>query len=50
MFSVSPTHREIVETYVRRQEEHHRMETFQDEFLAMLRRYEIEYDERYIWD
>ena len=50
MFSVSPTHREEVERYVRGQEEHHRKVSFQEEFLGFLARYGIEYDERYIWD
>jgi REP element-mobilizing transposase RayT len=50
MFSVSPTHRADVEAYVRNQEEHHRTRTFQDEFRAFLKRYEIKYDEDYVWD
>jgi REP element-mobilizing transposase RayT len=32
------------------QEEHHRKVSFQDEFRQLLRRYEIEFDERYVWD
>ena len=32
------------------QEEHHRKMTFQDEFRALLRRHNIEFDERYVWD
>ncbi|MDX6529522.1 MAG: hypothetical protein QOH41_1812 [Blastocatellia bacterium] len=32
------------------QEKHHRRTTFQDEFRAFLKKYEIEYDERYVWD
>jgi hypothetical protein len=32
------------------QEEHHRTKTFQDEFPTFLRHYEIEFDERYVWD
>ncbi len=32
------------------QEEHHRKVPFQDEFRAFLKKYEIEYDERYVWD
>ena len=33
-----------------RQEEHHRNVSFQDEFRQLLQRYEIEFDERYMWD
>ena len=50
MFSVGPTHLKDAETYVRNQEKHHRKKTFQDEFREFLKRYAIEYDERYVWD
>jgi hypothetical protein len=36
--------------YIAAQEEHHRRETFQDEFRRLLKKYGIEYDERYVWD
>jgi putative transposase len=49
-FSVSPAHIEALKAYIRNQEEHHRKETFQDEFRRLLRKYGIEYDERYVWD
>jgi putative transposase len=35
--------------YIKGQEEHHRKVTFQDEFLALLKKHRIEYDERYLW-
>ncbi len=35
--------------YINNQHEHHRTRTFQEEFIAFLRRHGIEYDERYIW-
>lgn len=50
MFSVSPTHLADAKKYVRRQEEHHRTKTSQEEFREFLERYGIEYDERYVWD
>ncbi|TWT73859.1 Transposase IS200 like protein [Posidoniimonas polymericola] len=50
MFSVSPTHRDEVERYVRHQEEHHRTQSFQEEYRSFLDRYGIDYDERYVWD
>ena len=49
-FSLSPSHIEALKEYIRNQEEHHRQETFQDEFRRLLRKYGIEYDERYVWD
>ena len=50
MFSVSPSHLEAAEQYVRDQEEHHHKKTFREELLEFLQRYGVEYDERYIWD
>lgn len=49
-FSVSQSHVSQVEHYIMRQEQHHKRKTFQDEFRAFLKKYEIEYDERYVWD
>ncbi len=49
-FSVSQSDLERVRAYVLNQREHHRVQTFQDEFRAMLRKHEIEFDERYLWD
>jgi len=50
MFSVGPASRDEVEAYVRNQEEHHRLKTFQDEFRAFLQRYGIAHEEQYVWD
>jgi hypothetical protein len=36
--------------YINSQAEHHRKQTFQEEFLAFLKKHNMEYDERYIWD
>ncbi len=36
--------------YIRGQAEHHRKMTFQEEFLALLKKHGIAYDERYLWD
>ncbi len=49
-FSVSQSHVAEVHRYIETQEEHHRRKTFQDEFRAFLKKYQIEYDERYVWD
>jgi len=49
-FSVSQSNVEAVREYIRRQAEHHAGKTFQDELREWLRRYEIEWDERYVWD
>jgi len=49
MFSVGPTHVDEVRAYIVGQVEHHRKQTFQEEFRAFLVRYGIHYDERYVW-
>ena len=49
-FSVSQSNVEAVREYIRRQPEHHATESFQDELPTWLRRYSVEWDERYIWD
>ena len=49
-FSVSQSHVVQVQRYIMNQEQHHRRKSFQDEFRAFLKMYEIEYDERYVWD
>jgi REP element-mobilizing transposase RayT len=49
-FSVSQSNVPRVRTYIQGQAEHHRRRTFQDEFRAFLKRHQVEYDERYVWD
>jgi len=49
-FSVSKSSESDVRRYIQRQKEHHRRRDFKSEFLELLERHEIEYDERYIWD
>ena len=48
-FSVSLSNVDDVKRYIANQHEHHRVRTFQEEFIALLKRHNIEYDERYIW-
>lgn len=49
-FSVSPGDLEALIAYIDNQEEHHRIRTFQEEYVAFLKKYKIPYDERYIWE
>ncbi len=50
IFSIGFSQIEVVRNYIAGQEEHHRKVSFQDEFRELLLRYEIEFDERYVWD
>jgi len=48
-FTVSPSQLEAVRKYIRQQEAHHRQKTFQEEYVELLNKSGIEYDERYLW-
>ena len=49
-FSVSVSQLDTIVQYIKGQEEHHRKQTFQEEFLTLLKKHRVEYDERYLWD
>lgn len=49
-FSVAASQKVQVIKYIQGQEAHHRLVTFQDEFRRLLKRYEVAWDERYVWD
>ena len=49
-FTVSASQKDSVFKYIENQEEHHKTMTFKEEFIRLLKKHGIEYDERYIWD
>lgn len=49
-FSVNPREVDVVKKYIQTQKEHHSKKTFQDEYRAFLKQYNVPYDERYVWD
>ena len=49
-FSISPSHVEPARSYIQNQQEHHREESFQEEFRRLLAKYGMDCDERYVWD
>ena len=49
-FAVSYSNVDQVKSYLANQEQHPRRVSFQEEFLEFLRRHELEWDERYVWD
>jgi REP element-mobilizing transposase RayT len=49
MFSIGFSQVEQVRRYIARQADHHRKFTFQDELRRLLERYQVSYDERYVW-
>jgi REP element-mobilizing transposase RayT len=48
-FTVSPSARLDTKNYVLRQEAHHKKRTFEEEYLELLRKSGVEFDERYLW-
>lgn len=49
-FSVNPSEIDRVIRYIRNQHEHHSKIDFQKEYRAFLNKYQVEFDERYVWD
>jgi putative transposase len=49
-FSYSHSQIESVYNYILNQEEHHRKKTFREEYLALLKKFEIEYKEEFIFE
>jgi len=49
-FSIGQSQVPTVSRYIRNQKEHHRTQSYQDEFRSLCRKYEIEIDERYCWE
>lgn len=48
-FSVSESSAQIVTNYITEQPIHHRRRSFQEEFVAFLKKNRIQYDERFVW-
>ena len=50
VFSYSQSHVDNVVNYVLNQEIHHQKKTFKQEYLGLLKKFELQYDERYVFD
>jgi REP element-mobilizing transposase RayT len=48
-FSVGESTAQAVKFYIARQKEHHKRTSFQEEFLAILKKYNVNFDARHIW-
>lgn len=48
-FSIGESQIERTKEYIKNQEQHHKKITFQDEYLAFLKRNNVEYDGKYVW-
>ncbi len=49
-FTVSQSALAETMKYIQNQRQHHQSRSFKEEYLAFLRKYEVEFDERYLWD
>lgn len=49
-FTVSPSQKRRVYEYVANQMEHHQQQSFETEYLILLERHEVKYDEQYVFD
>ena|ERR1700678_887425 len=49
-FSVGKSQADAVVAYIRNQAEHHRHVSYQDEVREFFKRYEVAFNERYVWD
>jgi len=48
-FSIGASQIPALRSYLQRQKEHHKRRTFEDEYLTLIERYEMEYDPNYLW-
>ncbi|MFZ1320855.1 MAG: IS200/IS605 family transposase [Ignavibacteria bacterium] len=49
-FSVNTSDVDKVVKYIEMQKVHHEKKSFKDEYSGILKKYNVEYDERYVWD
>jgi putative transposase len=49
-FSVGKSQADAVANYIHNQAEHHRHVSYQEEVREFFRRYQVPFDERYVWD
>jgi putative transposase len=50
VFSYSHSHINKVYTYIANQEQHHKKQTFKEEYLEFLDKFKVPYDERYLFE
>ena len=49
-FSYSKSHTNNVYNYILNQEEHHKKQSFREEYIEFLNKFEVDYDERFIFE
>lgn len=49
-FSVNPKGVDVVTNYIKNQHKHHSKKGFKEEFIGLLKKHQVDYDEAYVWD
>jgi hypothetical protein len=49
-FSVSASNKDTVVRYIRTQDDHHKKRGFETELIALLKKYGVPYDPKYVFD
>ncbi len=49
-FSYSKSQIDNICKYIEKQEEHHKIKTFREEYIEFLKKFDIPFDERYIFE
>tara|TARA_R110000850_G_scaffold124161_1_gene242242 strand:+ start:633 stop:1085 length:453 start_codon:yes stop_codon:yes gene_type:complete len=49
-FSINPSEVETVVNYIANQHAHHKKKSFKEEYLAFLKKYNVEFEDRFVWD
>jgi REP element-mobilizing transposase RayT len=49
-FSIGASQISVLRNYIQNQKDHHQRVSFMDEYRELLKKYQIKYDERYVWD
>ncbi len=49
-FSVHESQIDVIKKYIENQADHHRKKSFKEEYREFLKEYNIEFDEKYVWD
>ena len=50
VFSIGASNIDALKQYIQQQKQHHQHSSFEDEYRLLLKKYNIEFDERYVWD
>ncbi|MDM8548384.1 IS200/IS605 family transposase [Candidatus Venteria ishoeyi] len=49
-FSIGASNIQALTAYIHNQKQHHQTLSFEDEYRVLLKKYDVTFDERYVWD